>query len=184
MIRNLVREGDPATSYEAAIKAKRASRKAAQTIRAVMVDGIERIDEEIWLECRRLGMISSLAVVQHARLALSDSGLVVDTGGTRMTSQKSRSRIWRTTEPVTRKEVTFAESATPNVRHELAAKQQELSNLEQGYLHAVDRLQAAAEKAQADLLAAREEGIFARESAARIRAEAIYEALLILVEAL
>src|SRR5277367_1707744 len=91
----LVRETDPATSIEAAIKASKASRKAVAAVRSAMNDGTARIDEEIWQACRKAGYISSYATVRHGRLALSECGELVDTGATRKTSDGSPSREWR-----------------------------------------------------------------------------------------
>jgi hypothetical protein len=89
-----VRKTDPRTSVEAAIKAAKSSRKAFLAVEQLMTDGVARIDEEIWLECRNRGFISSLSTVQHARLALSEAGLLTETGTTRPTTLETPSREW------------------------------------------------------------------------------------------
>jgi hypothetical protein len=94
-LERLVRTTDPETSLLAAIKASKASRKAVAAVREVMTDGVPRIDEEIWQACRAAGFISSLATVQHGRLALSEAGVLTGTGVTRETSNGSPSREWK-----------------------------------------------------------------------------------------
>jgi hypothetical protein len=94
-IDRLVRARDPATSLAAAIKASKASRKAVQAVSDVMADGVARIDEEIWRACRASGYVSSYDTVRHARLALSESGAIAETGITRETSDGAPSREWK-----------------------------------------------------------------------------------------
>ncbi len=60
-----------------------------------MSDGKGRIDEEIWQRCRAQGYISSLATVQHGRLALSEAGVLIDTDTERNTSNNSPSIVWK-----------------------------------------------------------------------------------------
>ena len=93
-----VRPTDPATSVLAAGKAARASSRAVAAVRAVMSDGRARIDEEIWRECRAAGYVSSFDTIRHGRVALSRSGILVETGETRETGTGSPSREWRATE--------------------------------------------------------------------------------------
>lgn len=59
-----------------------------------MQDGQPRIDQEIWQGCRSAGYLSSLSAVQHARLALSEAGILVETGRTRPTTDGTPSREW------------------------------------------------------------------------------------------
>jgi hypothetical protein len=93
--RRLSRTGGPETSLEAARLAAKASKKAMQQVRRVMADGLPRIDEELWQACRDSGYVTSLATVQHGRLALSEAGILEDTGKTRTTSNGCKSRIWK-----------------------------------------------------------------------------------------
>lgn len=88
------RTGDPRTSVEAARRTAKASLTALQAVERVMADGLPRIDEEIWRQCRATGYVSSLATVQHGRLALSEAGILKDVG-TRNTSYGSPSRTWQ-----------------------------------------------------------------------------------------
>ena len=90
----LVRGTDPHTSLLAAQKASKASRKAIVAVAVAMNDGVIRIDEEVWATCRAQGYISSLSTVQHGRLALSEAGLLVETGATRHTRDGASSREW------------------------------------------------------------------------------------------
>ena len=89
------RKTDPRTSVEAARKATKASIVAIRAVEKAMLDGKGRIDEEIWQRCRAQGYISSLATVQHGRLALSEAGVLIDTDTTRNTSNNSPSIIWK-----------------------------------------------------------------------------------------
>jgi hypothetical protein len=91
----LFRSTDPHTSREAAIRAAKASRRAVEAVESLMADGAGRTDEELYLELRAGGFIASDGVVRHARKALSDCGVLVDTGVTRSTSLGSQSRVWR-----------------------------------------------------------------------------------------
>jgi hypothetical protein len=60
-----------------------------------MQDGVERIDEEIWRDVRVRGFLRSLATIQHGRLALSESSILVDTGRVRDTlTNKCPSIVW------------------------------------------------------------------------------------------
>ncbi len=90
------RSTDLATSIAAAIRASKASSKAVIAVKNVMRDGVERIDEDIWLACREAGYLSSLETVQHGRLSLSEAGIVINTGLTKLTKRgKCKSTIWR-----------------------------------------------------------------------------------------
>jgi hypothetical protein len=60
----------------------------------LMNDGRERIDYEIWQDCRANGYISSFATVRHGRLVFSDTKLLVETGETRPTPDGLPSRVW------------------------------------------------------------------------------------------
>jgi hypothetical protein len=91
----LARAGDPETSLIAAIKASKASYKAVLAVKRVMVDGVERMDEELWRACREQGYISSFDTVRHGRLSLSETGLLAWTGETRITTNGSPSNVWR-----------------------------------------------------------------------------------------
>lgn len=90
----LVRDGATDTSIAAAIKAARSSKKATDTVRYVMADGVPRIDQEIWAACRSIGYISSLSTIQHGRVALSNVGVLVDTGRRRLTEDGENSIVW------------------------------------------------------------------------------------------
>ena len=59
-----------------------------------MSDGTPRIDQEIWQACRDIGYIASLDAVQHGRLALSEVGILMETGVTRDTTDGCPSREW------------------------------------------------------------------------------------------
>lgn len=95
--KRLHRESDPETSVMAAIKASKASTKAVNAIARLMSDGVKRIDEEIWLDCKQAGYFASLATIQHGRLALSEAGLLEYTGETSKTINMGSSREWRAT---------------------------------------------------------------------------------------
>lgn len=90
----LVRSTDPETSLLAAVKAAKASTVATQIVWRVMLDGKPRIDEEIWVACRRINYICSLSTIQHGRLALSSTGYLADTGERRRTSDGCQSIVW------------------------------------------------------------------------------------------
>jgi biotin-(acetyl-CoA carboxylase) ligase len=90
----IVRNEDPSTSFAAARRAARASSHAMQVIAEVMSDGRGRTDEEIWQACRTAGLLRSLDVVRHARLALEKNGGVVATGAKRPTENGTASRVW------------------------------------------------------------------------------------------
>lgn len=93
-LRRLVRSGEAETSLLAAIKAAKASRRAVEAVSDVMADGTSRMDEEIWVACRSSGYICSLSTIQHGRLALSESRVLVPTGETRVTRDGMPSRVW------------------------------------------------------------------------------------------
>lgn len=90
----LVRKTDPRTSVEAARRAAKASLRAMQAVEKLMKDGVDRIDEEIWQGCRAQGYLSSLSTVQHGRLALSESGVLIDSGTERNTSDNCPAIVW------------------------------------------------------------------------------------------
>jgi hypothetical protein len=89
-----VRNGDPYTSVAAAMRAAAASPKAVAAVARLMNDGQPRIDHEIWSDCRP-AYIASIDTVRHGRLALSETGLIVETGETRITPNGMRSRVWQ-----------------------------------------------------------------------------------------
>jgi len=98
-VKRLARGDDAETSLLAAIKASKASRKAVEAVGRAMEDGAGRIDEEIWLTCRAMGYVSSYDTVRHGRLALSEAGILVETGETRLTRDNTPSRVWRLATP-------------------------------------------------------------------------------------
>lgn len=181
-INRFVRDGDPQTSLEAAIKARRASKKAVATVRAVMADGVERIDEEIWLASRKLGLISSFDVVRHARLALSQTGSLVDTERTGTTSDGRAARVWRTTEPVSRAVMELHDSSPKNAKRAFVDISRQLARIEAAMGRARLRLSAAALDAGALVLRSQENGNYHLESIARARLLALQDALKMLEE--
>jgi hypothetical protein len=91
----LARTKDPFTSLIAAQKAAKASAKAIEKVATLMMDGKARIDEEMWSECwHRLGYQRSQDTIEHARLALSEVGLLLFTGNTRKTQFRTPAREW------------------------------------------------------------------------------------------
>lgn len=88
------RRRDPSTSRDAAMQSVSASRESVEYAEQVMADGLPRIDEEIWQECRRRGFIGSLDAVEHGRRVLEITGLLVETGMKRKTSVGGMSREW------------------------------------------------------------------------------------------
>jgi len=89
----LVRGSDPYTSLIAAQKATRTSCKAIENVARLMLDGKRRIDEDICRDCCGLGFRRTLSTIQHARLALSEAGYLVEVGA-RETSNGCKSREW------------------------------------------------------------------------------------------
>jgi hypothetical protein len=89
-----VRNTDAYTSVIAAVRASHASTKAVAAVARLMNDERDRIDYEIWQECRANGYISSFATVRHGRLVFSDTKLLVETGETRPTPDGLPSRVW------------------------------------------------------------------------------------------
>lgn len=71
-----------------------ASRESVEFAEQVMSDGIPRIDEEIWIECKRRGFIGSLDAVEHGRRVLELTGVLKETGEKRRTSVGGFSREW------------------------------------------------------------------------------------------
>jgi hypothetical protein len=65
-----------------------------QVIAEVMSDGVARNDEQIWEACRAAGLLRSLDVVRHARLALVRNGTLVRADGVRLTKSGTSSRLW------------------------------------------------------------------------------------------
>lgn len=89
-----VRSKDPYTSLLAAQKAAKASAVAVAEVARVMMDGKLRIDEEICARCKVTGYDRSLSTIQHARLVLSDNGMLLWTGVCRKTAHRCSSREW------------------------------------------------------------------------------------------
>jgi len=98
MIELFVRGSDPDTSLAAAIKAARASKEATRAVFVAMSDGVPRIDQEIREACIRAGYVRSLSTIQHGRLALSNTGEILDTGLRDLTKDGEKSIIWRIAE--------------------------------------------------------------------------------------
>ncbi len=94
-----VRSSDLPTSVAAAMRAAKASAASVSAVTAVMRDGVGRIDQEIWRVCRSNGYISSLDTIQHGRLPLSEAGVLVDSGQTRITEDGCLSVVWVWTAP-------------------------------------------------------------------------------------
>ena len=90
-----VRATDPYTSVGAAIRAAAASAKAVAAVARLMNDGQARIDHEIWIDCRARGYVTSIDTVRHGRLALSETGLIIETGETRTTPNGMPARVWQ-----------------------------------------------------------------------------------------
>lgn len=88
------RRDDPMTSREAAIQSERASREAVEFAERVMIDGIPRIDEEIWRACERLGFVGSLDAVEHGRKVLEKLSFIVQTGKKRRATTGGMAREW------------------------------------------------------------------------------------------
>ncbi len=173
----LVRDDDPETSILAAAKARKASRRSLKFIRAVMADGIERTDEEIWIECRKMGFVSSLAVVQHGRLALSETKMLVDTGARRKTSENAMARVWRTTETISRPRMDLPDGAPPNAKKAVSETLKRLVKMELHISIMREKLISMIDSAEADVLSAREHGRMVAEKAAQIRHDALREAM-------
>lgn len=92
----LARANDLSTSLAAALRASKASAKCVRKVRELMADGVGRIDQEIWIECRdKLDYVTSLDTVQHGRLALYEAGVLKLTDETRPTSNGMPSTVWR-----------------------------------------------------------------------------------------
>jgi len=90
----LARNKDPFTSLLAAQKAAKASTKAIAEVAKVMMDGRARIDEEMWRDCEKNGYDRSQDTIEHARLALSEVGLLLWTGHCRKTQYRTQAREW------------------------------------------------------------------------------------------
>jgi len=122
--KHLVRGSDPGTSIAAAIKAVKSSAIMTHTAWRVMIDGKDRIDEEIWVECRKYGRLTSLSTVQHARRSLMLMGYVENTGIKRRTSDGGSSIAW----VISRKpdaelpKLLLDENPPPSRRHVLRAR--------------------------------------------------------------
>lgn len=93
-IRRLVRTGNPHTSLEAAQQAHKSSARAIYQVAKLMMDGVARIDEDIWVDCRTKGFRRTHSTILHARLALSDAGYLVYTNVDRPTFSGCGSREW------------------------------------------------------------------------------------------
>jgi len=90
----LTRKRDPHTSLYAAQQASKASTVAIMKVAEIMMDGKARIDEEMWSECWHKGYQRSQDTIEHARLAMSDVGLLLFTGNLRKTQFKKGGREW------------------------------------------------------------------------------------------
>ncbi len=90
------RKHDADTSIAAGCKAAKAVRWVADAVFDLMQDGIDRIDEEIWLDLRQLGSRISSGVARHARLVLARNKppVLIETGERRKTSLGAPSRCW------------------------------------------------------------------------------------------
>lgn len=88
------RATDPRTSVEAARVAAKASIEAMRAVECIMRDCRPRIDEEIWVDCRSAGYLKAPETIRHGRLALSESGILRETGVTRKTPRGLPSREW------------------------------------------------------------------------------------------
>jgi len=174
----LARDSDPETSLWAAAKAAKASRRSIKYIRAVMADGLERTDEEIWTECRKLKFVSSLSVVQHGRLALSKAGLLLDTGGRRKTSENTLARVWRTTEAVSRSVMNFTDGPE-NAKKGFSRTSREIAKMNAAYESMRSKIANMVESARAELERAREISSPSAETGVSIRLRALEEALAI-----
>lgn len=91
----LARKLDPVTSVAAAAKAAKASHSMIRGLAGLIVASapFQFTDEEAWRLMRLDGTISQ-STVRHARKALSEAGLLRDTGETRPTSDGGKSRVW------------------------------------------------------------------------------------------
>lgn len=91
----LARRLDPVTSVRAAAKAAKASRAMVRGLAGLIVASSpwQSTDEEAWKLMRLDGTVSQ-STVRHARKALSDAGLLRDTGATRPTIDGGESRVW------------------------------------------------------------------------------------------
>ncbi len=93
-IKRLARSGSPSTSLEAAQKAHKSSAKAIYYVAQLMMDGVARIDVEIWIDCRTIGFRRTADTIRVARLALSESGHLVLTGIERLSFSGCKAREW------------------------------------------------------------------------------------------
>ncbi len=90
----LVRKSDPETSLDAAVKALRASKEAVVKVREAFATGRDMTDEEVWKFVRTCGYLRSQSVIRHARKALVDAGVIVDSGERRPTQDGGKSIVW------------------------------------------------------------------------------------------
>lgn len=93
----LVRKLDPVTSILAAARAAKSSSRLVRLLaRALLAreHPIVGTDEELCGLLHRRGDLCSQSAVRHARKILSDAGLLVDSGVTRMTRDGGAARVW------------------------------------------------------------------------------------------
>lgn len=176
-IKHFARSGDPDTSWAAAAKAARASVPAIQVVLDVFADGVERTDQEIWLFARALGYVSSLDVIQHARLALSNTGMLADTGVRRLTSDGMPSRVWRSTRPSTRGVIQPRTTAATNVRSAFEDASRKLKDAQDKLANVRTQLATKVLGAYANIADAREHGRVIIESYAMVRMETLSEVM-------
>lgn len=96
-IKRLARSGSSSTSLEAAQRVHKSSAKAIYYVAQLMMDGVARIDDEIWVDCRTIGFRRDNCTIRVARLALSESGHLVLTGRERpslISGCKAREWVW------------------------------------------------------------------------------------------
>lgn len=129
-IKRLVRTGSPHTSLEAAQQAHKSSAKAIYQVAKLMMDGLARIDEEIWIDCRTMNFRRHATTVRMARLALSESGYLVSTGIDRPTFAgcKSQEWIWYGTSISGVRQSSYIVDSRPTL-HQLIAENDNLRSL-------------------------------------------------------
>lgn len=90
----LSRPGDPYTSALSAGAAHGRSRLAIYGVATVMKTRGKLIDEEVQVECAKLGYVRHLSTIEHGRLALQEVGLIRPTGISRPTKSGSPAQEW------------------------------------------------------------------------------------------
>ena len=93
-VKYVARTKDPYNKLYRSQQDRRASAIAIMKVAEVMMDGVPRIDEEIWSICWHNGYEKSQDTIEHARLAMSDVGLLLFTGNLRKTQFKKGGREW------------------------------------------------------------------------------------------